>query len=168
MITWLFDSPQRLRVAAVGLGVLVLIMLVTMTTLRLMTIPASPQPGPTSLATPTPESTSTDLLPPEPAPYGASPTQDYGSSATIALEAVSAFLQGDRVRFAALGQQEVVEAVNDAPVPPPGQEITGSPETVLDGPTRQKVQVPTTDGPIDLDMIVVDGAWKVMDMRYSR
>jgi hypothetical protein len=163
---WIFDSQRRMRWTVVGLAVGGLVLFMAVSLVRLAGLADVPQADPTTTAAPEPVSSA--LLPPSPAPQEASPTQTYGPSAPVALEAVSAFLLGDRRAFAALAQQQAVEAVNDAPVPPPGQEVTGSPTLVLPGPTRQQVSVPTTDGPILLDMVVVDGAWKVLDLRYAR
>jgi hypothetical protein len=160
---WLLDSPERLKLVAVGLAVASVVLLVTMALSRSGGVP-QPQPLPSE----TPETVSTALLPPSPAVEEASPTPEYGSSAPIALEAVQAFLTGDRPKFARLGQQEAVETVNEAAVPPPGQRITGNPKTLLGGPTRQQISVPTTDGDLVLDMVIVDGAWKVMSIEYAR
>jgi hypothetical protein len=162
MIAWLFDSPQRLKIVAAGTAALIVIMFMAFTFSRMQGLAMAPSP------TPSAESTSVSLLPPSPAPEEGSPLPQYGPSAPIALEAVSAFLLGDHAKFARLGQPDAVESVNDAPKPPPGQRITGSAEVLLGGPTRQKVSVPTTDGDLVLDMVVIDGAWKVMSMEYAR
>jgi hypothetical protein len=159
MTAWLFDSPQRLKMMAAGAGALIIIMFMALTISRVRNLPTMQ---------PTPTAQSTGLLPPSPASALGSPPPGYGPSAPIAMEAVSAFLLGDRAGFARLGQQEAVESVNDAPKPPPGQRITGVVKVLLDGPTRQKVSVPTTDGDLVLDMIVVDGAWKVLNIEYAR
>jgi len=166
VIKYIFDSPQRLRMISAGLAVAVLVLAIALTWTRLATLPTPPAATPTEFATP--DSTATDLLPASPAPEGASPTPYYGDSTTAALEAVQAFLLGDRAGFAEMAQQEAVESVNEAPVPPPGQEIIGVPEITLDGPTRQQVRVNTTDGNLLLDMVIVDGQWKVMDLRYEK
>jgi hypothetical protein len=163
MINWLFDNPQRLKIVAAGTGALIVIMFIAFTLTRIQHLPSA-NPTPSASA----ESTADGLLPPSPAPEEGSPLPEYGPSAPIALEAVQAFLQGDHAKFARLGQPEAVESVNDAPQPPPGQEITGDVKTLLGGPTRQKVSVPTTDGDLVLDMVVVDGAWKVMSIEYDR
>lgn len=164
MIEWLFDNPQRLKWTTIILAATCAALLMIMFLRAASTGQVESAPAPAG----TPEPVSTALLPPSPAPEAASPTPEYGSSAPIALEAVQAFLTGNRPGFARLGQQEAVEMVNEAPIPPPGQRITGAAKTLLDGPTRQKVSVPTTDGPLVLDMVVVDGAWKVMSIEYQR
>lgn len=167
MIAWLFDSKQRLQWVAVGLAVLSLVLFIALTTARLARLDLSvPAPTASEASAPTPDSTATGLLPPSPAADEPSPFQDYGSAAPIALEAVQCFLLGDRAGFAALAQQDAVEAVNEAPVP--GGQITGQADVVLPGPTRQQVSVPTTDGDLLMDMIVVDSAWKVQSMEYRR
>jgi hypothetical protein len=155
--------------AVAGLAVMVIVLAVLLTWSRVATTVQPVPPVATTEGFPdtaSPEPTSSDLLPASPAPDEASPTQDYGSAAPIALEAVQAFLSGDRAGFARLAQPEAVEGVNDAPVPKGS--ISGEAETVLGGPTRQQIKVPTTDGSILLDMVVVNGAWKVMDLRYQR
>lgn len=164
MIEWLFDSPQRLKAVAAGLAITCLVLFISLVLTRAGSAPQPVAP----VSTQAPEPVSTALLPPSPALEEASPTPQYGSSAPIAMEAVQAFLTGDRPKFARLGQQEAVESVNEAQIPPPGQRITGQVKTLLDGPTRQKVAVPTTDGDLVLDMVVVDGAWKVMSIEYAR
>ncbi len=164
-IQWTFYSMQRLKNVAVGVAVLVVILFVSLTWSRLA---SPPEPTPDVAVTTLPDTTETGLLPPSPAPDEASPTQTYGPSAPIALEAVQAFIQNDRAGFARLAQQQVVEDVSQAPAPPPGQQIVGNVRVLLPGPTRQQVEVPTTDGPLILDMVIVDGAWKVMNMEYRR
>lgn len=167
MINWIFYSTRRLKITTAWFVAVVVILFATLTASRLSSTPAlAPSEGSTpGLRS---ETTETGLLPPSPAPNEASPTQNYGPSAPIALEAVQAFLQGDRAGFARLAQPDVVEDVDGAPSPPPGQEIIGNVRVLLPGPTRQQVEVPTTDGPLILDMIIIDEAWKVMNMEYRR
>lgn len=170
MLNWIFDRPGRvtlvgsLAVASIGL------LFFSLLGLRAWQVAPTPWPSPTPSAdaVATPETTSTDLQPSDPAPNEPSPTADYGSAAPIALEAVNAWLLGDMAAFASLAQPDVVEAAGEAPRPPAGSAIKGSPVTVLDGPTRQQIRVDTTDGPLDLDMIVIDGAWIVDKMVYRR
>jgi len=164
IVRWLLDSPERLRYSAAALAVTAIILGVGLTMARLPE-PAS-APLPTQTADPAPETT--DLLPDTPAPDSGSPLPDYGPSDQVALEAVAAFLRNDAPGFARLAQQEATEAVNEAPARPAGARITGDVTTVHDGPTRQSVSVPTTDGALLLDMVVVDGSWKVLDIEYAR
>lgn len=167
MINWMFDNPRRLNLVTLAMALAIATLGVVFISGRINRIPQQSFDAPPT-ATATPESTATGLLPPSPAASAGSPTPDYGSSAPVALEAVQAFLLADHSGFARLAQPEAVESVNEAPAPPAGQQITGNVKTLLGGPTRQQVQVLTTDGPLILDMIVVDGAWKVQEIRYQR
>lgn len=166
IVNWIFDSPARLRKVAVGTAIIICVLMVTLTIGRMPSPPVASGPLPASSATPEP--TSSELLPVDPGTAEGSPLPEYGSSAPIALEAVNAFLLADHAGFARLAQQEAVEAINEAPDPKPGQQIIGVPTTVAGGPTRQTIDVRTTDGVLRLDMIIVDGAWKVLDMRYQQ
>lgn len=168
MMTWILDNPRRLRKVVTSTVLAAMLLFFGFTISRVHGIPQVPAETTSAAAAGTPESTATVLLPPSPATEQSPAPQTYGPSAPIALEAVQAFLSGDHAGFALLGQQEAVEAVNEAPKPPPGQEITGPVKVIHGGPTRQQVQVPTTDGPLLLDMIVVDEAWKVQSMEYQR
>lgn len=164
MINYVFDNPRRLKVIAAGLATTLVMLFVVLTLNRMPDRTQSTSVGPIIQG----ERTQTGLLPPSPAPDRASPTPNYGPSAPIALEAVQAFLQNDRTGLARLAQPEVMEGVDEAPKRPADVAITGTVKVIQPGPTRQRVQVPTTDGPMLLDMVVIDGAWKVMDMRYAR
>lgn len=163
MITWMFQSPQRLKrvMLLTLLAIPTLLVLLTITRLQGLPDPAA-QPSIDA----TTESTATGLLPPSPAPLDGPTTPEYGPSTPIALEAAQAFLQGDRARFAELAQPDAVESVNEAPTP--GGRITGQARISLGGPTQQEVKVPTSEGELTLTMIVVDGAWKVAGMEYAK
>jgi len=168
MKEWIFDSPERMKLVAIGLAVLSVVLMVALTLNRVAGSGGGRDMAPAPVVSDEPYTGPTDLVPPSPAPEGASPTPDYGSSAGIALEAVNAFLLNDSTRFAELAQPEAVEGINEAPARPAGQEVTGRVKTLLPGPTRQQVLVPTTDGDLVLDMVVIDGAWKVMSIEYAR
>jgi hypothetical protein len=163
-VRWVLDSPERLKYCASALAVTVVLLAITLTINRLPE--ATSGPLPTASAEPAP--TDTRFLPDTPAPDSGSPLPDYGPSDQVALEAVAAFLRNDSPGFARLAQQEATETVNEAPARPAGARITGDVVLVLGGPTRQTVDVPTTDGPLRLDMVVVDGSWKVLDIEYAR
>jgi hypothetical protein len=167
MKEWIFDSPERMKLVAIGLAVLSIVLMVALT-LNRATGGGGQDMAPAPVVSDEPYTGPTDLVPPSPAQEETSPTPDYGSSAGIALEAVNAFLLNDSARFAELAQPEAVEGINEAPARPAGQEVTGSVKTLLPGPTRQQVAVPTTDGNLVLDMVVIDGAWKVMSIEYGR
>lgn len=157
MIERVFESTTSLKVWAAGLGVTVLVLLVALTALRM-------PDGPATEAAPDPAST--DLFPVAPGPDATSPLPDYGSAAPVATEAVIAWLLGDLRALESLVEPEVMEAAAEAPAP--SGRVTGEATVLLDGPTRQKVSVPTSDGDIVLDMVVVDRAWTVMNMRYAK
>lgn len=169
---WIFANPTRLRQSLIALATVLLFAFIGLGVLRATNVPPhSPTP---TVSTPDytlpdmePDVTSTDLVPPSPTWDEPSPTADYGSSAPVALEAVSAFLRNDAIGFAKYAQPEAVEGANEAPARPAGQKITGS-TILLDGPTRQQVQVRTSEGPLILDMAVVDGKWRVLDMVYQK
>jgi hypothetical protein len=165
VINWMFQNPARLKRVGLAFTLTCLVLTVLLTIARINGI-SQHRPPTTNNTWTTAEPTSTGLLPPSPAVEPAPATPSYGPSTPIALEAVQAFLQGDHARFAELGQQNVVEAVNDSPTP--GGEITGPGKIHLGGPTQQVVLVPTTDGELTLTMIVVDGAWKVAGLEYSK
>lgn len=164
----ILESPRRLIVtvivaalgAVLGLGLALVIRSGGGET-RLDAQPA--RPGPT--ASPTDDR----LIPPTPEiTTESTPDVDYGSPAPIALEAVQAFLDNDHARFSSLATQEVVEAVNAAPDPRPGQAVLGDVETVLPGPTEQTMRIMTTDGTLEVVMTADAevGGWLVSDMRY--
>lgn len=162
IVRWVLDSPSRLKQSAAALAVVVVVLFVGLTIGRLPERSAGPLPAPTAEPAPT----GTRLLPDTPAPDSASPLPDYGPSDQAALAAVEAFLRNDSAGFARLAQQEATETVNEAPARPAGARITGEVTTVHGGPTRQTVDVPTSDGVLRLDMVVVDGDWKVLDLAY--
>lgn len=153
---WIFQSPQRLRNTIIASVLVSLVLLVALTGTRIMLavgreptvrIEASePALTPSATATTTPAPTPT-------------------SSTPIALEAAQAFLAHDLRRFATLATPEAMEAAGAAPAP--SQRLHGDASLLRDGPTRQDVRVPTTGAALLLNMVLVDGAWLVEDMRFE-
>lgn len=163
IVHWVLDSPERLKQSAVALMVVVVVLFVGLTVSRIPERSSAPLPAPTAEPAPT----DTRLLPERATPYSASPLPSYGPSDQVALAAVEAFLRNDAPEFARLAQQDATEIANDAPARPAGARITGEVRTLLGGPTRQQVEVPTSEGALRLDMVVVDGRWKVLDLAYA-
>ena len=164
MIDWIFDNPRRMRRVALGIALAVLFLFLTATVARLKALPTLPavtaSTSPATTTTPQPQASRSQA-------FSASPTPDYGSSLPIALEAVQAFLDGDHAKYSSLASQQAAEDANDAVVDP-GQVLTGAGKILLGGPTRQKVQVPTSMGKIILNMVEVDGAWTVDSMEMAK
>ena len=161
MTNWLFKSKQHLEMVLMAAVALTITLFLLFMVNALSKVPDAPVGS-----TAAPEPASTGLLAPSPEQEAPPATTDYGSSIPVALEAVSAFLTGDRPKFASLAQPDAVELVNEAPVP--HGSITASASTVLPGPTQQKINVPTTDGDLLLDMIIVDGSWKVLNIEDAK
>ena len=167
MITWMFQSPERLKRVAVTFALTCVALTILLTIVRVHDLASHRPPAePTYGTTTESNAVATGLLPPSPSPEPAPATTEYGPATPIALEAAQAFLQGDRSRFAELAQPDVVESANEAPTP--GGQITAPGRVLLGGPTQQKILVPTSEGDLTLTMIVIDGAWKVAGMEYAK
>lgn len=163
---WVFDSPARLRLCAVGLAVAVVILLVSLMTIRLSAgSDGSAEPLPSA----SPTVVNTEMVPPtEAATATPNPQPSYGSSIPIALVAVEAWLQGDYQRFETVAQPAALEAVVDSGVNPPGGKVNGEVETLEGGPTQQTLQVPTSGGPMELVMVISGERWQVQSIRYVK
>jgi hypothetical protein len=160
VITWLFDSTQRLKAVAAGIGVLIVTLMVSLLVIAAQGGSAAPA------ALPTPSGVEhTELVPPTEQEPTESPTPYVQPSQPIALEAVSAWLRYDLDDFGAVASPAALEAVSEAPRPAGGQEIEDS-RVELGGPTRQTVQVDVTSGTIELVMVIDGERWVVQSLRY--
>ena len=165
-LLWLFDSPQRLRNAMLVVALVLAVLFASSLVARLSGTQTGAVAGSAPTSTPTP--VNTDLIAPSPEITDVAPTLDYGPSTLIALEATDAYLDHDLAKFDGVAQPEAAESVNSAPAPRPGQKITGNAVITEPGPTQQTVHVPTTDGVLEMVMVIQGDEWWVDSIKYVR
>jgi hypothetical protein len=163
--TWIFWSRQNLALALAGLLVL---------TIALLALVVSVSPGPAA-----PSRAGADQQPPvvpssasappvSPTPSPSVPLSTVGQPEPIALEAADAVLGGDLSRFGRVALPAAVQAVSEADTAAlRRQDITGQPQ-VVDGSRADEitVEVPITEGTLQMIMGVSQSAWKVSAIRY--
>jgi hypothetical protein len=159
MTRWIFWSTEHLVATLAGIVFAALFALAVVVSLGgpaagpTPAVPSSPSWRPSQAPMPP-----TDAPPVTPLPSSLSPTP-------IALEAADAFLAGDLERFARVALPAAVESASDAQAAAGGQ-LAGQAQVLDASGGKQTVQVPTTDGNLQMVMVQSAGRWRVESMRY--